>query len=212
MGLFAGALGFLHDRGIRHRRVTALASAIAPLLPKSARVLDVGCGDGLLARSILEKRPDVRIEGVDVLVRPGTPIPVREFNGTQLPFGDGEFDAAMAIDVFHHAADANALMGEMKRVTRGLLVVKDHLLHGLPSALILRGMDWVGNFRYGVRLPFSYWSEAEWKNAWDRSGVRQVSMTRQLDLYPFPLSLVFERDLHFLATLESTTRTERRHA
>lgn len=144
-----------------------------------------------------------------MLVRPGIPIPVREFNGTQLPFADGQFDVAMAIDVFHHAADPNALMGEMKRVTRGLLVIKDHLLHGVPSALILRAMDWVGNYRYGVRLPFSYWSEGEWKKAWDRSGVRPVSMTRHLDLYPFPLSLVFERDLHFLAALESTTRTER---
>lgn len=204
MGLIARAIGFLHERSIQQRRIRALASVIAPLLPKSARVLDVGCGDGWLARAIHDMRPDLRIEGVEVLVRPFAPIPVREFNGTQLPFANGEFDVTMAIDVFHHAADANALMGEMKRVTRGLLVIKDHLLHGLPSALILRGMDWVGNSRYGVRLPFSYWSEAEWRKAWDRSGVRPVTILRDLDLYPFPLSLVFERDLHFLAALEST--------
>jgi SAM-dependent methyltransferase len=183
-----------------------LASAIAPLLPKSARVLDVGCGDGLLDQALLDMRPDLRIEGVDVLVRAGTPIPVREFDGWQLPFGDGEYDVAMAVDVFHHAADAEALMGEMKRVTRGPLVIKDHLLHGLPSELILRVMDWVGNSRYGVRLPFSYWSEAEWRSAWDRCGIRPVSMLRHLHLYPFPLSLIFERDMHFIVTLAPMTR------
>ena len=206
MALFAKAAGYLHDRGILRRRVTALASAIAPLLSKSARVLDVGCGDGLLAQALLDMRPDLRIEGVDVLVRAGTPIPVREFDGTRLPFADGEYEVAMAIDVFHHAADAEALMAEMKRVARGSLVIKDHLLHGLPSELTLRAMDWVGNSRHGVRLPFSYWSEAEWRSVWDRCGIRPVTIVRHLNLYPFPLSLVFERDLHFIAMLEPMTQ------
>lgn len=204
MGLFGDAVGYLHDRGILHRRVTALASTIAPLLPKSARVLDVGCGDGLLDKALLELRPDLRIEGVDVLVRPHTPILVRQFDGSHLPFAAGEFDIAMAIDVFHHAADALGLMQEMKRVARGSIVIKDHLRHGLPSELILRAMDWIGNSRHGVRLPFSYWSEAEWRRVWDRCGVRPVSILRQLHLYPLPLSLIFERDLHFIVVLEPT--------
>lgn len=206
MDLFADTVGYLHNRGILHRRVTALASAIAPLLPKSARVLDVGCGDGLLDQALLLRRPDLRIEGVDVLVRAGTPIPIREFDGGKLPFRDGQYDVAMAIDVFHHAVDAEALMGEMRRVAGGTLVIKDHLLHGLPSELILRAMDWAGNSRHGVRLPFTYWSESEWRNAWDRCGLRPVSMLRDLHLYPFPLSLIFGTDLHFIATLEPITR------
>lgn len=206
MGLFANAAGYLHDRGILHRRVTALATAIAPLLPKAARVLDVGCGDGLLDQALLAIRPDLRIDGVDVLVRGGTPILVREFDGERLPFGDGEYDVAMAIDVFHHAANAGALMGEMTRVARRSLVIKDHFLHGLPSELILRAMDWVGNSRHGVRLPFSYWSEAEWRGAWDRCRIRPVSIIRHLHLYPFPMSLIFERDLHFIAVLAPMTR------
>ena len=207
MGLFANTVGYLHERGILHRRVTALASAIAPLLPKSAHVLDVGCGDGLLDQALLDVRPDLRIEGVDVLVRPHTPIPVREFDGSHLPFAAGEFDVTMAIDVFHHADDAEALMGEMKRVARRSLVIKDHFLHGLPSQLILRAMDWVGNSRHGVRLPFNYWSEAEWRSAWNRGGIFPVSIVRHLRLYPFPLSLIFESDLHFVAMLEPIPRT-----
>ena len=206
MGLLANAAGYLHDRGILHRRVTALASAIAPLLPKSARVLDVGGGDGLLDQALLDVRPDLRIEGVDVLVRPHTPIPIRVFDGSHLPFAEEEYDVAIAIDVFHHADDAEALMGEMKRVARGSLVIKDHLLHGLPSELILRAMDWVGNSRHGVQLPFNYWSEAEWRSAWDRCGIRPVTILRHLRLYPFPLSLIFETDLHFVAMLEPMPR------
>lgn len=206
MGLFANAVGYLHDRGVRHCRVTALATAIAPLLPQAARVLDVGCGDGLLDQALLDMRPDLRIDGVDVLVRGGTPIPVREFDGQRLPFGDAEYDVTMAIDVFHHAADAGALMFEMTRVAGKSLVIKDHFLHGRPSGLILRAMDWVGNYRHGVRLPFSYWSEAEWRQAWERCRIRPVSITRHLRLYPFPMSLIFERDLHFVAVLATVSR------
>jgi SAM-dependent methyltransferase len=165
-------------------------------------VLDVGCGDALLDQALLAMRPDLRLEGVDVLVRPGTPIPVRAFDGLRLPFADRAFEVAMAIDVFHHAADAEVLMGEMKRVSRGTLVIKDHLLHGPPSKVILGAMDWVGNFRHGVSLPFNYLSEAEWNRVWDRCGMRPVSMLRQLHLYPFPFSAIFDADLHFLAVLE----------
>jgi SAM-dependent methyltransferase len=207
VGLFGSAVGYLHDRGILHRRVTALASVIAPLLPKNGRVLDVGCGDGLLDVALLALRPDLRIEGVDVLVRPGTPIAVREFDGSHLPFKNDEFDSALAVDVFHHAADPDALMAEMRRVTGGRLVIKDHLEHGLPSKLVLRAMDWVGNSRHGVRLPFNYWSEPEWRSTWDAVGVRPTSILRHLGLYPFPLSLIFERDLHFVARLEPIIRT-----
>jgi SAM-dependent methyltransferase len=198
----ASAIGFIHGRSIHRRRVRSLAAAIAPVLPPSARVLDIGCGDGLLDVALLKTRPDVRIEGVDVLVRADTPIPVRQFDGRKLPFADGEFDVAMAVDVFHHAEDPEALMGEMKRVSRRLLVIKDHLAHGVASRLLLRAMDWVGNSSHGVRLPYNYWSEAEWRAAWRRAGVRPRSIIRKLHLYPFPVSAVCDANLHLLATLE----------
>jgi len=182
--------------------VRALSAAIAPVLPGSARILDVGCGDGLLDEELLRTRPDLRIEGVDVLVRDGTPIPVRQFDGRHLPFPDREFDVTMAIDVFHHAADPETLMAEMKRVSRNTIVIKDHLAHGLPSRLLLRAMDWVGNAPHGVSLPYNYWTEAEWRAVWARTEVRPASIVRQLHLYVFPLSVVCDADLHFLATLE----------
>jgi SAM-dependent methyltransferase len=198
----ASTVGFIHGKSIHRRRVRSLAAAIAPVLPRSARVLDVGCGDGLLDVALLGMRPDVRIEGVDVLVRADTPIPVRQFDGRRLPFADGQFDVAMAVDVFHHAEHPEELMVEMKRISRRLLVIKDHLAHGFPSRMVLRAMDWVGNSSHGVRLPYNYWSEGEWRAVWRRTGVRPTSIVRKLHLYPFPVSLVCDADLHLLATLE----------
>ena len=62
-------LGSIHSRYVHGRRVRVLCDRIAILLPESASVLDVGSGDGLLARAVIDLRPDVTIEGVDVLLR-----------------------------------------------------------------------------------------------------------------------------------------------
>ena len=77
-------VGTLHGRLVHARRVRALAGHFSDLLPTSHRVLDVGCGDGLIDRLVLERRPDLTIRGIDPLVRTGTHIPVAAFDGKTL--------------------------------------------------------------------------------------------------------------------------------
>src|SRR3712207_7677180 len=64
--------GCAHDKAVFGRRVEVLARTLADFIPENARVLDIGCGSGTLARAIMKLRPDVAIEGIDVLVRPST--------------------------------------------------------------------------------------------------------------------------------------------
>jgi ubiquinone/menaquinone biosynthesis C-methylase UbiE len=42
-------LNWTHDRVVHAWRVEALRRSLAPMVPEGAFVLDVGCGDGLLA-------------------------------------------------------------------------------------------------------------------------------------------------------------------
>ena len=99
----------VHESFIRGRRIRRLGELLAPLIPDGCGLLDVGCGDGKLARTLLEKRPDLRIEGVDVLVREQTAVPVKAFNGTTLPYEESSFDGVMLIDVLHHTRDRDRL-------------------------------------------------------------------------------------------------------
>jgi hypothetical protein len=69
----------LHEELVFARRVRVLATRLATMIDKGARVLDVGCGDGTVTRTLLDLRPDLSVEGVDVLVRPETHIPVTAF-------------------------------------------------------------------------------------------------------------------------------------
>jgi ubiquinone/menaquinone biosynthesis C-methylase UbiE len=106
----------LHGRYVHSRRVRVLCDHLSELIPSNGRVLDVGCGDGLLASLILERRRDAEISGIDVLVREKTKIPVTGFNGSTIPFPDKSFDVVMFVDVLHHTVDPKLLLSEAKRV------------------------------------------------------------------------------------------------
>jgi SAM-dependent methyltransferase len=190
----------LHARHHHTRRLRVLGRHLGALLPTGASVLDVGCGDGLLTRTLAEQR-DLRARGTDVLVRPGAHVPVTPFDGRRLPFDDRAFDWVLLVDVVHHAEDPAALLAEATRVCGRGLVVKDHLLQGLLAGPTLRFMDRVSNLRHGVRLPYHYWTPAEWTRALRGLGLRAEAWQTRLALYPFPTSLVFERRLHFVARL-----------
>ncbi|HKO15294.1 MAG TPA: class I SAM-dependent methyltransferase [Gemmatimonadaceae bacterium] len=194
-------LGRLHGQHVHTRRVAVLARHLAPLLPQSARVLDVGCGDGQLAARLHALRPDVHIEGVDVLVREHTAIPVRSFDGARIPLADASIDLVLMVDVLHHTENPAVLLAEAARVARGGVLLKEHLCEGPAARLTLRAMDWVGNARHGVHLPYNYWSRAQWTGAFAQLGLVVQHWQSALHLYPRPAGWLFDRALHFVALL-----------
>lgn len=194
-------VGKLHDATVHPRRIGILRDRLAPLIPEGAHVLDVGCGDGLLSQALGEARSDIRLEGVDVLAREGTAIPIRAFDGTTLPCEDGSFDAVMFVDVLHHTREPDVLLREACRVTRQVILIKDHTRNGLLAGSTLRLMDWVGNAHHGVALPYNYRTRAEWMDTLERVGLRIEFWDGRPRLYPRPGSWIFGRSLHFIARL-----------
>jgi len=57
-----------HSALVFGRRVRILAANLAKEIPIRAEVLDVGTGDGSIAKAIALNRPDIKIEGIDVLI------------------------------------------------------------------------------------------------------------------------------------------------
>jgi len=201
MSIFQRLHSSAHDKAVFGRRIEVLTRTLADFIPQGARVLDIGCGSGTLAKRIMALRPDITIEGIDVLVRPGTEIPVTEFDGDTIPWPDGHFDIALFVDVLHHTEAPARLLAEAKRVSKGGIVIKDHFREGVLADATLRFMDWVGNAQHGVVLPYNYLSDPEWRSIWSRLGLKVERLTDKVGLYPAPFSWLFDRRLHFVARL-----------
>jgi len=83
-------------------------------LPRSTRVLDVGCGEGIL---VDEYAGRLAIEGVDPNYSSDR---VRTGSLTSLPYKDGSFDRALCLDVLEHLTfdEQPRALAELRRVLR----------------------------------------------------------------------------------------------
>ena len=196
------ALEKIHSGYVYGRRVSVLANAIECLIPTSASVLDLGCGDGLIGHIIAQQRKDIKIFGADVLLRSRTFIPAISFDGQKLPFESEKFDMVMMVDVLHHAQDIQAVLLEASRVAKKYLILKDHLSDRILAKSTLRLMDTIGNLRYGVYLPYNYLSMREWQELFRQCDLKIEQWNEDLGLYPWWADWLFGRSLHFLTCLE----------
>jgi Methyltransferase domain len=192
-------LNSVHGSFVFGRRVRILAELLAKQIPAGAKVLDVGAGDGSIAAAVAAQRPDIHIDGIDVLIRPSTQIDVRPFDGQHIPLDDNTVDVVSFIDVLHHTEHPKTLLRESIRVSRRYILIKDHLREGLFAGPTLRLMDWVGNYGHNVVLPYNYLSKREWCDIFRNTDLSSERWIENIHLYPFPFSMIFGRRLHFIA-------------
>lgn len=99
-----------------------IAAAIEAALGDARTVLNVGAGTGSYEpadREVTAVEPSAEM----IRKRAATAAPVVQATAEKLPFADDSFDAAMAILTIHHWPDIPAGLAEMRRVTRGRIVL-----------------------------------------------------------------------------------------
>lgn len=99
-----------------------IAAAIQATLGKADTVLNVGAGTGSyepVDRRVTAVEPSIE------MIRKRSPSAARAIQASadDLPFDDDAFDAAMAILTVHHWPDKEAGFREIRRVTRGRIVL-----------------------------------------------------------------------------------------
>ncbi len=119
---------------LRRRRLVREALAAQP----GERIVDVGCGPGFYVAELLEEvGPDGAVTGIDSSA-PMLTIAAKRTEGaanaalhegaaTSLPVGDGEFEAALSVQVLEYVDDVTAALKEIHRALRpgGRVVIWD---------------------------------------------------------------------------------------
>lgn len=105
---------------------TALDGHLSQLAPQ--RILEIGVGEGIVTRRVIERFPQASVVGLDL---PDEELATNwhdvELDGVfgdagGLPFPDDTFDLVLAIEVFEHLPDPDAAMAELARVGSGALI------------------------------------------------------------------------------------------
>jgi SAM-dependent methyltransferase len=99
-----------------------ISSAIGEALGDAASVLNVGAGAGGYEP---DDRDVTAVEPSSEMIAQRAPgaAPVVQASAEALPFEDDSFDAAMAVHTVHHWPDLDAGLAELRRVSRGRVVI-----------------------------------------------------------------------------------------
>jgi SAM-dependent methyltransferase len=196
------ALRKLH-KPIYESRQKVLVRLISPHLKPGARVLDVGCGFGHLGRALMDALSDsVQVEGAESAARGSELIRVTAFDGIRMPWPDRTFDAVILADVLHHDHDPERLLRECVRVSRNLVIVKDHLRGGFLAQQRISLIDWAANAGYNVPVLYKYNNLPEWRGLVGKVSTRVVEECTSIDIYPPLLNGLFGKGLHYFAVFE----------
>lgn len=133
-----------------YSKVVLRANKIAPLLPTSGLVLDLGCGTGHLTRRLATRRAcvglDLSASQIAEARRQGTMNGRAQYvvgSAYDLPFESGSFGAVVCSGSLHHLLDLDGVLSQIENVLEdnGRLVAiepssrRSHLVNGLARAM-----------------------------------------------------------------------------
>jgi SAM-dependent methyltransferase len=191
----------IHHRSVAVPRIERVARALAELCADAGgaeTVLDVGCGNGEVARRVGEAL-GAHVRGVDVEPLGPSAVEVQAYDGMALPFADDSHDVVILSDVLHHASRPGTLLSECLRVARTGVALKDHLRFGPVSARVLLWMDLWGNAPYATESPGRYLTLQEWFDLVGGAGGRIATMRWPLTVHSWPWRLLAPSVLQFAA-------------
>jgi 2-polyprenyl-3-methyl-5-hydroxy-6-metoxy-1,4-benzoquinol methylase len=178
------------------RLMSGFERSLDELLDRAAprSLLDVGCGEGVLVHRWAPRLGDGRLVGIDLeeeSIQAGWEqhqapnLEYRVMRAENLPFADGEFELASAIEVLEHVPEPEHTLNEMARCA------SRHLLVSVPREPLWRML----NMARGAYWPalgntpghLNHWSKRSFVELLARHG--EVVEVRS----PFPWTMLLVR-------------------
>ena len=149
----------------------------------NGNVIDIGAGRCYIAKE-LESKSNINVTCIDVKDLSRTGMKVTVYDGRNMPFKDNQFDSAIISYVLHHCDDQLKVLKEAVRVCKGNIVIFEDTK---PSP-VTNAMDFISNRIRGVKTPFHFHSEEEWKDIFKKLNLKIAAVKCSVErewFYPF---------------------------
>ena len=165
-------------------RGRVVLDALAPFLTPNQKVLDIGCGNGIISEQIRDHFK-CDISGTDVLNYLRTNMPFRQICDGSIDSVSGEFDVGLFIDVLHHIE----LDGQVQAVREGLRVCRQILIFEVKPTVISKGIDVVMNYFYNAEMavPLAHRTLGGWEHLFREAGLECISTTVRRPFLGYPI-------------------------
>lgn len=160
---------------IYERAARKMCSDCNGFISRGSRILDVGCGSGIVAKNLANFFESLLI-AVDIKDNRAVNIPFKIIDGKNLPFRDNEFDVCFISYVLHHTQEPKALLEEAKRVTKDRIIIYEDLAEGKMSDFVckIHGKSYNYFFQKNNERG-KFLDSRSWKEMFEKSGLKLVS-------------------------------------
>lgn len=155
---------------------------------RDAAVLDIGCGGGRTLARLAELAPDGRLDGIDASPKSVAAsrkynkaalttgrMDIRQASVSSLPFADGRFDLATAVETHYFWPDLAADLAEVRRVLRPggrLLLLAE--VYNTPK-FDARNRKWL------ELVPMTYLAPDQFRTLFEQAGFQPVVLDEETD-------------------------------
>ena len=137
------------------------------------KILDLGCGSGILGEKIRE-RLKKEVIGIDIVDKRVCNIPFKIYDGKKIPFPENFFGLVIISFVLHHTEDPISILQEAKRVGKRIIIFED-LPEGILGKLycFFHWVTW--NLFFGKSPKFNFHTKKEWKEIFKKLDLKLIS-------------------------------------
>lgn len=152
-------------------------------LKRSDTILDVGSGTGIIAKLIKEKT-GAKIKCIDIIDISKTDIPVKIYDGKNIPYKNDSFSVVMCNFVLHHCTDLEKVIREMKRVSKSKIFILEDIPESLFDRFFISFHVLFSKISYGSK-KMEFHNIWEWKEIFRKHKLKIHKIVKIRRFMPF---------------------------
>ena len=154
-------------------RAHDMVSRFEGFLKKSDKILDFGAGSCHVYELLTQKGYDLKpidvqdnsfVEGLHPMI----------YDGDKIPYGENYFDSALVLTVLHHTSNPEAILKEVMRVSKSVIIMED-IYYSPLQKYVTYFMDSLFNLEF-IGHPHSNMNDTEWKSLFKAMGLELVEV------------------------------------